>query len=78
MPQNMCLYKYMTVSEQLQFFGRIYQIDQETLHRRIGELLQILKLAEYENTRIDSLSMGQQRRISLICALIHFPKLILL
>ena len=74
----MCLYKYMTVSEQLQFFGRIYQIDQETLHRRIEELLQILKLAEYENTRIASLSMGQQRRISLICALIHFPKLILL
>ena len=78
MPQNMCLYKYMTVSEQLQFFGRIYQIDQETLHRRIGELLQILKLEEYENTRIANLSMGQQRRISLICALIHFPKLILL
>ena len=74
----MCLYKYMTVSEQLQFFGRIYQIDQETLHRRIGELLQILKLEEYENTRIANLSMGQQRRISLICALIHFPKLILL
>ena len=78
MPQKVCLYKYMTVSEQLQFFGRIYQIDQETLHRRIGELLQILKLEEYENTRIANLSMGQQRRISLICALIHFPKLILL
>ena len=78
MPQNMCLFHYMTVSEQLQFFGRIYQIPQETLNWRIGELLQRLKLAEYENTRIASMSMGQQRRISLICALIHFPKLILL
>ena len=78
MPQNTCLYAYMTVSEQLNFFGKIYQIPEQSLTRRITYWLQRLDLADYEKTPIRSMSMGQQRRVSLICALIHSPKLILL
>ena len=78
MPQNTCLYAYMTVSEQLNFFGKIYQIPEQSLTRRIAYWLQRLDLADYEKTPIRSMSMGQQRRVSLICALIHSPKLILL
>ena len=78
MPQITCLYTYMTVSEQLNFFGKIYQIPEQSLTMRIAYWLQRLDLADYEKTPIRSMSMGQQRRVSLICALIHSPKLILL
>ena len=78
MPQDLCLYTYMTVMEQIFFFGRINECPKTIIDTRCQKYLDRLGLAEVTHKQIGRLSMGQQRRISLICALLHSPTLILL
>ena len=78
MPQELCLYKYMTVLEQIVFFGRINGCPISTIDSKGQDYLIKLGLVGVKQKQIGRLSMGQQRRISLICTLLHSPKLILL
>ena len=78
MPQELCMYKYMTVIEQISFFGKINECPNTIIDSRCQNYLNRLGLAEVTHNQIGTLSMGQQRRISLICALLHSPTLILL
>ena len=50
----------------------------EELKKRVGEALELVRLAGFENRRIWELSGGQQQRVALARALINRPTLLLL
>lgn len=78
MPQELALYPDLTISEILIYYGRLYRIDWSTLCNRIDSLCQLLQLQGHHRQPIESLSGGEQRRVSLCIALLHQPPLIIL
>ena len=77
-PQELALYEELTARENLQFFGRLYQLPGATLARRIGEVLAAIGLEDRADSRVDTFSGGMKRRLNLGAALIHDPELLLL
>ena len=66
----------LTVSEILQLFAGIHGVP--LTKDRLQEILVSIKLEEAAKKRFGQLSGGQQQRVSLVIAMIHNPKLVLL
>jgi ABC-2 type transport system ATP-binding protein len=79
MPQLNALYAELSVYENLDFFASINGIRSNAMRKkRIDEVLGLLDLAEKRKSPVESLSGGMRQRVSLGCALIHRPKILLL
>lgn len=78
MTQAEALYQDLTVEENLAFFGRIYGVTGAALAKRTDELLALVELAGRRRSLTEDLSGGMKRRLSLACALMHRPKLLVL
>ncbi|MGN2390977.1 ATP-binding cassette domain-containing protein [Pelomicrobium sp. G1] len=67
-----------TVAENLLVFGRYFGLDDETVARRVPELLAFAGLEGRADTRIQTLSGGMRRRLTLARALVNDPDLLFL
>lgn len=76
MPQLTALYEDLTVFQNIDFFARMYGVDNRT--EIIYELLGKVKLLDFKNQAVGKLSGGQRQRVSLSIALVHNPSLLLL
>jgi ABC-2 type transport system ATP-binding protein len=76
MTQQFSLYKDLTVYENMNFMGRVYQIANRQQH--INECIKELNLEPYRNQLVETLSGGWKQRFALAVALLHQPKLLLL
>jgi ABC-2 type transport system ATP-binding protein len=74
--QSTALFDYLTVRETLKLFADLYGADGSPA--RIRELLDVVSLAEKAKSRVEDLSGGQQRRLSLALALVNAPKIVFL
>ncbi len=77
-PQDLALYPGLTGQENLQFFGRLYQITGKALAARIEELLAMVGLSDRAHDPVRRYSTGMMRRLNLAAGLIHDPQLLLL
>ncbi len=68
----------LTVKENLEFIGKIYGLDKDTLAKNLQDVFDSLELDEVMNQRAKTLSGGWQRRLSIAMALITAPKIIFL
>jgi lipooligosaccharide transport system ATP-binding protein len=67
-----------TIRENLQIFGRYFGIPDRDLRARIPDLLDFAGLASRADARIQTLSGGMKRRLTLARALINDPELVFL
>jgi lipooligosaccharide transport system ATP-binding protein len=67
-----------TIRENLRVFGRYFDIPDATLRERIPALLEFAGLSSRADTRIQTLSGGMKRRLTLARALINDPELLFL
>jgi len=77
-PQENSIYPLLTCMENLTYFGSLYGVTGKTAHGRATALLEQLGLSDKKNAVADYLSGGMKRRLSLACALMHKPKIIML
>jgi ABC-2 type transport system ATP-binding protein len=78
MPDVFGVYDDMKVWEYLDFFARCYGIPAERRRRMIGDLLELVDLADKRETYVQSLSRGMQQRLCLAHTLVHDPEVLLL
>jgi ABC-2 type transport system ATP-binding protein len=78
MSQSFCLYEDLTVSENLNFFARIYGLRNEEAKQRAAEVLSIVQMSDMKRRIAGVLSGGLKQRLALACALVHHPKLLIL
>ena len=76
--QSPSLDKKLTAGENLMHAGHLYGLCGEDLRRRIGEVLERLRVADRAGDRVVTLSGGLQRRVEIAKALLHRPSLLLL
>jgi len=77
-PQSLALYSELTAEENLSFFGRLYGLSGDRLKRRVEWALAFAGLADRRAHRVATYSGGMQRRLNLVCGLLHDPPVILL
>jgi lipooligosaccharide transport system ATP-binding protein len=68
----------LTVWENLLVYGRFFGLPTQTIKERAAELLDFLQLTERRNSKIEPLSGGMKRRLTIARALINEPDLMLL
>ncbi len=77
-PESANIYEFLTGIEYLDFIGDIYGVPTAEKQQRINEYLKALQLEGREGDMINSYSDGMRKKISLISAFLHKPKLLLL
>jgi len=80
MPQGLGknLYPTLSVSENVDFFGRLFGQGRQERERRIADLLRSTGLAPFADRPAGKLSGGMKQKLGLCCALIHDPDLLIL
>jgi ABC-2 type transport system ATP-binding protein len=78
LPENHRFPTYMTGRGMLDFYGALSGMEPETRKRRIPELLELVGLPQWGDTRLGKYSKGMLQRVGLAQALIHEPKLLVL
>jgi ribosome-dependent ATPase len=80
MPQGLGknLYATLSVSENIDFFGRLFGHRGRERARRIAELVESTGLAPFIDRPAGKLSGGMKQKLGLCCALIHDPELLIL
>jgi ABC-2 type transport system ATP-binding protein len=76
MPQQPALYEDLTARENLDFFGRGLSVPDPGARAR--ELLELVALTKRADEPVHRFSGGMKQRVSLACALVHEPPLLLL
>jgi len=77
-PQELALYPYLTVTENLEVFGRMMGVSRRALGERVADALAWSGLDERTDDRVQTLSGGMQRRLNIVASLLHRPELVLL
>jgi len=78
MPDVFGVYDDMKVWEYLDFFGRCYGLSAAARRRTIGDLLELVDLADRRADFVQTLSRGMEQRLCLAHALVHDPQVLLL
>src|SRR5512141_1331403 len=76
--QRFSLYGDLSVKENLDFFGEVFDMPDAEREQRSQELLRFAGLEEFADRPAAALSGGMQKKLGLASALVHHPKVLLL
>jgi lipooligosaccharide transport system ATP-binding protein len=77
-PQEDTLDLELTARENLLIYGRYFDLPRRVIRERADQLLEFVKLGERANDRVEPLSGGMKRRLTIARSLISEPELLLL
>ena len=77
-PQHLNFDQDLTVWENLELTARLYHLPKNLRTKKIDELLNFVELEKVKNFFVKKLSGGMKRRLLIIRALIHSPKILFL
>lgn len=78
MSQKFSLYTDLTVYENLDFYGGLYNLKPKDRKNRIEEIMDFIHLTDKKDWMVENLSGGWRQRLALACAVLHKPKLLFL
>ena len=77
-PQQDTLDMELTVRENIVIYGRYFGLPRKALGTRADELLQFVELTERANDKVEPLSGGMKRRLTIARSLVNEPEVLLL
>jgi ABC-2 type transport system ATP-binding protein len=78
MPEERGLYPGMPVGEQVEYLGRLHGLRAAEAAVATATWLERLGIADRRNSKVETLSHGNQQRVQLAAALTHNPELLVL
>ena len=78
MSQKFSLYDDLTVVENIEFFGGIYGLSDDTLKSKTDDLIDRLGLQSEAKKLVGSLPLGWKQKLSFSVAVLHEPKIVFL
>jgi ABC-2 type transport system ATP-binding protein len=78
LPDDFPVYEDLTVWDYLDYFARLYHLDNSSRRHRLYEVLELVQLANKRLSIISTLSRGMKQRLSLARTIIHEPIVLLL
>lgn len=78
MTQAAALYDELTARDNVAFFAAMYSTREPIGRERIDEVLNLVELLDRGSAQAHTLSGGMKQRLSLACAIVHRPRLLLL
>jgi ABC-2 type transport system ATP-binding protein len=77
-PQEIALYEDLSARENLVFWGKMYGLRGDELHKKVDEVLELIGLTERQKDRVGKFSGGMKRRVNIGVALLHTPDVIIM
>lgn len=77
LPQELGLYPSLTVRESLEYMGGLGGVSKKDCKRQIDYYLEKTSLVSHQNKKNRQLSGGMKRRVGLIQAMLHDPKILI-
>jgi ABC-2 type transport system ATP-binding protein len=78
MPEERGLYPGMRVGEQVEYLGRLHGLSTADAAHATQTWLERLEIADRRDSKVETLSHGNQQRVQLAAALLHQPELLVL
>ncbi len=78
MSQQFGLYQDLTVRENINFYADLYRVPKRERPARLDRLFAFSNLGPFQDRLAGNLSGGMKQKLSLCCALIHHPEVLLL
>ncbi len=72
------LWYHLPAIDTFRLFGKIYELEEQALRRRIGFLAEAFEIEDLLETPVRKLSLGQRVRCEIVVSLLHRPRLLLL
>ncbi|HHH41220.1 MAG TPA: ATP-binding cassette domain-containing protein, partial [Chloroflexi bacterium] len=72
------LWYHLPAIDTFSLFGKIYELDDRTIRRRIAFLAEAFEIEHLLETPVRKLSLGQRMRCEIAASLLHHPRLLLL
>jgi ABC-2 type transport system ATP-binding protein len=76
-PQSLALYDELNSIQNLEIFGRLYNLPAHQLKERIKDKLNAVQLYDRRKDLVKNFSGGMKRRLNLIASLLHDPQILL-
>lgn len=73
MSNNTGIYDRMTAREMVQYFGRLYGMEEDALNTRIEEIFDVLQMNEIADRLGSKLSTGNKQKVSIARTIVHDP-----
>ncbi len=77
-PENGTVYSDLTAEQNIILTAKFYGMDRTRREERAGEILARLGLTSRQNDVVRTFSKGMRQRISIACAIVHSPPLLIL
>ena len=75
--QKYALFPHLNVFENVAFGLRLKKMDEETIRRKVRDMLEVVGLKGFERRSISQMSGGQQQRVAIARALVNNPRMII-
>ena len=76
--QKYALFPHLNVFENVAFGLRLKKMDEETIRRKVRDMLEVVGLKGFERRSIGQMSGGQQQRVAIARSLVNEPEILLL